>query len=146
MRALPAGRSRGFTLIEAMITVAIVAILATIAVSSYRSYILRANRTEARSAILRIQVAQEKFFLQNNTYTTNFTDAPPDGLGLGSATTANGYYELEVTAGSTGSIATSFIATATAAGTQERDTAACRVFTIDDTGARTPAADSDCWK
>lgn len=138
--------ARGFTLIELMVVVAVAAILASLAVSSYRKSVMRAHRTEATAAMLNVASAQEKFFLQNNTYTTNFTDAPPDGLGLGSATTANGYYELEVTAGSTGSIATSFIATATAAGTQERDTAACRVFTIDDTGARTPAADSDCWK
>lgn len=139
-------RAGGFSLIEAMITVAILAILTTIAVGSYKSYILRTHRTEGRNALLRIQVAQEKHFLQNDTYTTNVTDAPPAGLGLGAATTANGWYTLSVTAGNTNDIATSYLAKATAAGTQAADKAACQEFRIDDTGARHPAADSECWK
>ena len=51
-------RMRGMTLIELMVVLAIVAILATIAVGSYGRYVLRANRTEATSALLRIQVAE----------------------------------------------------------------------------------------
>jgi len=54
---------------------------------SYRRYVLHANRTDATSALLRIQVAQEKYFLQNNTYTTNVTGIPPAGLGVASPTT-----------------------------------------------------------
>src|SRR5437763_2903936 len=86
-------RMRGMTLIELMVVVAIVAILASLAVGSYRRYVLRANRTDATSALLRIQVAQEKYFLQNNTYTTDVTDLPPTGLGVASPTT-NGFYTL----------------------------------------------------
>src|SRR5690606_27341297 len=59
---------RGVTLIELRPVIVVVAILRTIAVSSYRSYLLRTNRTEARMALLRVQAAQEKFFLQNNRY------------------------------------------------------------------------------
>ncbi|TLY98682.1 MAG: prepilin-type N-terminal cleavage/methylation domain-containing protein, partial [Gammaproteobacteria bacterium] len=105
-------RMRGVTLIELMVVLAIVAILSSLAVGSYRRYVLRANRTDATSALLRTQVAEEKFFLQNNAYTTNVTT-----LGLASPTT-NGFYTLVVAAGSTGNIATSFKATATATGTQ----------------------------
>ena len=67
-----------------MVVIAIVAILANIALGTYRSYILRANRTEGRMALLGIQVGQEKFFLQNNTYAQNIATviaAPPAGLG-----------------------------------------------------------------
>ena len=64
-------RARGFSLVELMTVVAIVAILGTIAVSSYRAYTLRATRTEGRLALLAIQVGQEKFFLQNNQYAQN---------------------------------------------------------------------------
>jgi type IV pilus assembly protein PilE len=76
-------RSQGMTLIELMIVVIVVAILGTVAVSSYRSYLIRANRTEARMALLRVQAAQEKFFLQNNRYASNseLATAPPSGLG-----------------------------------------------------------------
>ena len=61
----------GFTLMELMITLAIVALLAAIAVPSYREYIIRSNRIDATSALLKIAAAQEKFFLQNNSYATN---------------------------------------------------------------------------
>jgi type IV pilus assembly protein PilE len=139
-------RLRGFTLVELITTVGIVAILATIAITSYRSYLLRSNRTEGRNALLQIQVAQEKFFLQNNTYTTNVSANPPTGLGLGTTSTQNGLFTLSVAAGSSGSIASSYVATATAAGSQTRDVAACRTLTIDSSGNRTPAASSGCWQ
>ncbi len=54
-------RMRGMTLIELMVVVAIVAILSTLAVASYRRYVLRANRTDATSALLRIQVAEDVY-------------------------------------------------------------------------------------
>ena len=77
-------KSAGMTLIELMIVVAIVALLASIAVPSYRQYVLRANRIEATTALLQLAAAQEKFYLQNNTYAGNalIDDAPPAGLGL----------------------------------------------------------------
>ncbi len=68
-----------------MVVVALVAILGTIAVSTYRSYILRTNRTEGRMALLATQVAQEKYFLQNNQYAPDIATviaAPPAGLGI----------------------------------------------------------------
>ena len=137
--------SAGITLIELMVTLAVVAILSSIAISSYRSYTLRANRIDGETMLLKIQVAEEKFFLQNNTYTTALAAAPPAGLGL-SATTASGYYNLAVVAGATGNIATSYAATATATGAQTKDKAACLTLTINDQGQRTPAESSGCWK
>jgi type IV pilus assembly protein PilE len=137
--------ARGVSLIELMTVVGIVAILGVLAVGSYRNYGLRTNRTEGQTALLRIQVGEEKFFLQNNSYTLDIVGLPPAGLGIGNTST-NGYYTLTVVPGTTGTIATSFIATATAAGTQATDTAACRVLTIDDQGQRQPNDASGCWK
>src|SRR5205085_1169750 len=116
-------RMRGVTLIELMVVLAIVAILASLAVASYRRYVLRANRTDATSALLRIQVGEEKYFLQNNAYTINATAQPPTGLGVASPT-PNGFYNITVgpDPNSTNNIATSFLATATAKGTQTQDT------------------------
>src|SRR5438477_12999917 len=88
-------RMRGMTLIELMVVVAIVAILASLAVGSYRRYVLRANRTDATSALLRIQVGEEKYFLHNNAYTINATAQPPTGHGVGPPT-PNGYSKLTV--------------------------------------------------
>ena len=91
-------RSRGVTLLELMAVVVIIGVLGTLAVNSYRGYLLRANRTEARVALLRVQAAQEKFFLQNNRYadTAELTPGPADG-GLGiAATTPNGQYAISL--------------------------------------------------
>jgi type IV pilus assembly protein PilE len=144
-----AQRMRGVTMIELLTVVAIVGTLSSIAVVSYRSYVLRAHRTDATTALLRIQVAEEKYFLQKNTYTTDLTDipsaTPTSGLGIGTST-QNGFYTLAVAAGTTASIATSYSATATAAGGQRKDTA-CPTLTIDDSGQHGPAgaAATTCW-
>lgn len=131
--------SRGVTLIELMIVIVVVAILASIAIPSYRQYVLRSHRTEAKTALMNLAAAQEKFYLQNNTYTDELTDAPPDGLGIPS-TTENGNYTIAITAGSD---ATAFSATATATGGQAQDTR-CASFTINQAGVKT-ATNADCW-
>ena len=131
-------KNRGVTLIELVVVVAILALLASIAVPSYRQYVLRSNRAEAKSALLTLAAAQEKFCLQNNPYTDELTDAPPSGLGLAS-TTQSGLYTIEVDAADD----EGFTATATATGTQTQDSR-CAEFGIDQAGART-APSADCW-
>ncbi len=74
-------RMPGMTLIELLVVVALVAILTFAAVPSYRAYAVRAHRVEATTALLALSAAQEKFYLQNNTYTAELADAPPDGPG-----------------------------------------------------------------
>ncbi|HEX9474118.1 MAG TPA: type IV pilin protein [Steroidobacteraceae bacterium] len=145
----PARRTaRGFTLIELMIVIGVVAILTTIAVTSYRTYVLRATRTEARMALLSIQVAQEKYFLQNNQYAQTLatvTAAPPAGLGVAldaAGVTPGGHYTVSFTAAT----ANTYTVRAVATGTQTSDKAACLTFTINDQGVRTPADTSSCWR
>jgi type IV pilus assembly protein PilE len=136
-------RSMGMTLIELMVVVAVLGILGTIAVNSYRGYLLRANRTEARMALLKVQSQQEKFFLQNNRYADNseLSGAPPGGLGV-PATTPSGYYTISLT----GVTVVAFTVQADAAAGQLKDKAACRTLTIDNRGARSPADSTGCWK
>jgi type IV pilus assembly protein PilE len=137
-------RMKGITLIELMTVIVIVAVLGTIAVSSYRSYLIRTNRTEARMSLLRIQAAQEKFFLQNNRYATNdeLGDPPPDGLGIDD-TTPSGFYTIALVDDESG---TRYVAQATAAGGQLQDIEACRTLTINEIGARTPSDAPECWR
>src|SRR5205807_9404837 len=140
-------RMRGVTLIELLTVLIIVAVLSSLAVGSYRRYLLRSNRTDATAALLRIQVGEEKFFLQNNTYTTDVTDQPPTGLGVASPT-PSGFYKFLITGdpNSTNNIATSFLATATAQSTQTQDTS-CVTLTITDQGLRNSApSTTDCWR
>ena len=126
-------KHRGVTLMELMITVAVVSILAAIAYPSYRNQSLKAHRAEAKAALLKIQVAQEKWFLQNNAYTSSLTNLNS------TSPTVNGYYTISVTVGNP---ATTYTATATATSIQNADTS-CLTFTIKETGTRTPT--TGCW-
>jgi type IV pilus assembly protein PilE len=64
--------NQGFTLIELMITVAIVGILAAIAYPSYTSQIEKGRRAECRGGLLKTMQQQERYYTQRNAY-TNFT-------------------------------------------------------------------------
>lgn len=59
---------KGFTVIELMITVAIIGILTAIAIPAYNGYITTAKMTEADNNLAAIRLAQEEFFLENNRY------------------------------------------------------------------------------
>ena len=60
--------SKGFTLIELMITIAIIGVIAGIAIPAYNGYIITARMAEADNNLSAIRLAQEEFFLENNRY------------------------------------------------------------------------------
>src|SRR4029450_7655918 len=87
--------AHGFSLTELMITLAIIATLASIALPSYRNYVIRSHRGDATQALLRIAAQQEKYYIQNNSYASTL-----DAGGLDMDTKSeNGWYDLSVTAG-----------------------------------------------
>lgn len=65
---------RGFTLIEVMITVAIVAILASVALPSYTQYVVRTKRSAAQSFMMNLANKQEQYLLDARQYTTSLSD------------------------------------------------------------------------
>jgi len=134
--------SRGITLVELMVTLGIIAIVASIAYPAYTGYSLVANRAEGKIALTEISMAQERFFGNNNTYTTILSDLA--GFTTNPVVTGKGYYSIAGTAGATGNIVTSFTLTATPKLSQVND--ACKSITLTSTGVKggAPTKD-DCW-
>jgi type IV pilus assembly protein PilE len=145
-RQISVRRGRGVTLMELLVVVGVLSILASIAVPSYRRYLIRTNRTEAKIALLQMQTAQEKFYMQNNSFTNNITGASPAGLGL-PATTETGKYAIAVNVPADGQ---TFSATATpAVGGGQQDDAECAIFSINERGTRGvtgPKGVQACWR
>ena len=138
--------------VELVVVLAIVGILAGLSVPAYRDHVLRANRGEARAALLSLATAEEKFYLQCNEYTSALGAAAATACSPASlrfpAASERGYYTVAVTSAD----ASGWSATATAVAVlpQCRDTR-CRTFQLASTGAKTArdsvnaASDSECW-
>jgi type IV pilus assembly protein PilE len=147
-------RRNGFTLIELMITVAIVTILASVALPGFMSSIRKSRRTEARTALLDLAARAERFYSTTNSYLDAANSLTPFDLGLASAATAtwplplgSGYYSFNATV----TTATTFTFVATPASTQQKDTD-CASFTVTNTGLQSSLNSSNanstatCWK
>jgi type IV pilus assembly protein PilE len=139
----------GFTLIELMIAVVVVAILASIAIPTYTAQILKSHRTEARNAILDLAGREERILSVNNSYSQVPTDVNYPGTSWGTGlAVGGGYYTVVVTVGNS---PPSFVITATATGGQTADTS-CASFTVNQLGQQSSlnsgATDSTstCWK
>ncbi|BAW80190.1 pilus assembly protein [Candidatus Nitrosoglobus terrae] len=127
-------RKAGFTLIEMMITMAIIAILAAIALPTYQGTVRKSRRSEATMALLGIQLQEEKWRANQPQY---------GSLQAVGGTTSNDYYNFSAVNIS----ATTYTLQATAkAGTDQiNDTAGsitCSSLNLDQNGAKTPTA---CW-
>lgn len=142
---------RGVTLIELVVVMIIIGILAAVAIPSYRNYVLRSQRSDAKDALLALATQQEKHYLQCNTYATAIAAATNCVAGQlqGAAASKNGWYTLAIVAANATSFTVS--ATATAGEGQFQDTE-CRSFRVTDRGIRTATdaggADNtaECWR
>jgi type IV pilus assembly protein PilE len=138
----PRNRAAGVTLIELMVVVIVIGILGIVAIPSYRQFTLRAHRTEAKTALLRVATNQERWYLQNRTYTNDL-----NALGFPSMESENGVYVLAIPVANVDT----FTATATpkpGGGTNGVDMTQdprCTSFTLNAQGVRTSAPDTDCW-
>jgi len=140
---------QGFTLIELMIVVAIIAILGAVVYPSYQSAVLKTKRAEGRAALMQVMQTQERFYSQNNTYAA-FTMAAPNNFRWfsGEAPTSSSY---EISgAACTGELISNCIQLTATPGTANvnssfRD-AKCGNLLLTSTGVRAASGTAtDCW-
>ena len=152
----------GFTLIELMITVAIIALLAAVAVPAYTGYVEKARRSDATTGLTKIAAELERCYTQFSAYNArctfgfvsngalrNVAHADLGGRGIRSE---EGDYDLTIAARAGSTVAQSYMLTATARadGRQANDDE-CDTFTLTNVGEKnsTPApaagADNPCW-
>lgn len=120
----------GFTITEILIAVTILSILVAVALPSYQNQMQKARRNEGQSLLLDVAARQEQFHGDNRTFTDDMTQL---GYTTDPAISENGNYSVDTVAGTTNSIVSSFVATATRANDQRYDNA-CGDFTIDSDG------------
>ncbi len=124
----PLSKHSGFSLIELMITVAIIGILAAFAYPNYIEHVTNSRRSDGHLAMLAAAQKMERCKATNYSYA---------GCTLTSDTSPEEYYGMTVNTTATG-----FTITATAAGAQANDTD-CSVMTLNHQSVRTPT--TGCW-
>jgi type IV pilus assembly protein PilE len=138
LQPAPSRRAGGFTLIELMIAVVIVALLASVALPSFLDSLRKSRRAEAFTALAAVQQAQERWRSNNASYSDNLT-APPDATppaprGLGqAAVTPRGLYAIALS--NSGPAGYTVSAEAVAGSSQASDSA-CRKMAVRVTGAQ----------
>lgn len=127
---------KGFSLVELMIVLVIMGILSALAYPSYQSRVRKAKRSDAKEALLRIQLAQEKWRVSDTDYATLAE--------LGNPSTDGGYYTITIPVNT----ATAYTIRATGTGAQANDSAggtSCSPLEVVVSAGGESKTPTDCW-
>ena len=138
MHPLNLPKQSGFTLVELMITVAIVGILANIAYASYSTSVAKSRRNAAQGCLMEQAQYMERVYTTNMSY-ANATLPAANAQQCQADLSAQYTFSLP----SASLAASGFAVKAQAQGAQATQDASCATMTVDQTGARTPT--SNCW-
>ena len=134
---------KGFTIIELMIVLAIVAILVALALPSFQDVVRKSRRSDAMNAILNIHLAQERHRVNNVTYGT-LSELGMVAAGVEKLASPDGYYVLTIT----NLTATTYTIAGEAQDDQTND--ACKIFTLAFSAGNiiktTTPINATCWK
>ena len=136
-----ARKQKGFTLVELLIAMMVMAILASVAYPSFMQSVRKSKRSDAQQLLTQAAGNLERFFAANGTYSTVLAD-----VGLDEGLSDKGYYKVVITAGPRG-IGSSYVLTAKAVpGTMQAKDTGCTALQLDSLGVQLPdPATSDCW-
>ncbi|MBC5781658.1 type IV pilin protein [Ramlibacter sp. USB13] len=123
----------GFTLIELMIAVAIVAILTSVAYPSYTQHVRKSHRAEAQSHLMALASRQQQYLLDTRAYA-----ADVGALNVPAPGSVSAHYNVTLALGA--GTAPTFTLSAAPLGSQAADK--CGTLSIDNAGVKTPG---NCW-
>ena len=130
---------KGFTLIEVLITVAIIGILGAIAYPSYSTFVTKSNRAEPQKELLELANLMEQYFIDHRTYTNKLTLL---GKSADSYDTDSGNYTISVSASDT---TTFTINAAIKTGSSQASDSTCSSMSVNNTGKK-KATSNSCWE
>jgi len=138
--------ARGFTLIELIVAMVVIAILAAIAIPNYQEYVLRSRRADAQAFLLAVAARQQHFLVDRRAYSPSITDAPSaGGLGMTIPAAVANFYDVSFTpAVNNAATPPTFTVVAAPRAVQSGDR--CGTLGLDQAGVRTASTGAArCW-
>ncbi len=137
----------GFTLVELMVVVAIIAILAAVAIPAFQHQAMESRRADAKSALLDLATREERYYANNNVYTSAASSLYGTGASLPLQVPTGSTPDYQISVSIPSSTTPAFALSASPMNLQVGD--ACGTYQLDNTGAQTntptPPSGTTCW-